>query len=159
MTPTFTSMTTNFSLARKPDDGENERTRGLMTCPAVPGADALACVTLERPWRDNQPKVSCIPAGIYQVVITLSPKFGRLMPHLLNVPGRTEIECHWGNTVVDTDGCILTGTTETQYGIAWSRLAFGKLFPWLTAALKGGDVFISITNPGPNMATLAAQAA
>src|ERR1035441_6260159 len=54
------------------DDGENERTRGALTCPAVPGADALACVTLEPPWKNNQPKVSCIPVGVYQVVITRS---------------------------------------------------------------------------------------
>ncbi|HWJ17999.1 MAG TPA: DUF5675 family protein [Geobacterales bacterium] len=149
---------TTFTLARKPDDGENERTRGLLTCPAVPEADALKIVTLERPWLNNQPKVSCIPAGTYQVVISLSPKFGRLMPRLLNVPGRSEIECHWGNVVTDTEGCIIVGTSETPYGVAWSRLAFGKFFPWLTAALKSGDVFIAITNSAPEP-MLAAQAA
>lgn len=149
---------TTFTLARKPDDGENERTRGTLTCPGVPGTDALACVTLEPPWKNNQPKVSCIPAGVYEVVITLSPRFGRPMPHLLNVPNRTEIECHYGNTVSDTEGCILVGTSETPYGIAWSRLAFGKFFPWLTGALKIGEVFVAITNPLPDP-ILAAQAA
>jgi hypothetical protein len=149
---------TTITLARKPDDGENERTRGLMTCPGVDATGRLSLVTLEPPWKDNQPGVSCIPAGVYQVTITLSPRFGRLMPHLLNVPGRTEIECHYGNTVSDTEGCILLGTTETQYGIAWSRLAFGKFFPWLAGALKIGEVFVAITYPLPDP-ILAAQAA
>jgi hypothetical protein len=149
---------TTITLARKPDDGENERTRGTLTCPSLGVPAALSLVTLEPPWKNNQPKVSCIPAGVYEVIITLSPRFGRLMPHLLNVPNRTEIEFHYGNTVSDTEGCVLVGTTETQYGIAWSRLAFGKFFPWLTDALKIGEVFVAITNPLPDP-ILAAQAA
>src|ERR1019366_923671 len=92
------------ALQKTPDDGENERPRGTLMCPSMGVPAALSLVTLEPPWKNNQPKVSCIPAGVYEVVITLSPRFGRLMPHLLNVPNRTEIEFHYGNTVSDTEG-------------------------------------------------------
>jgi hypothetical protein len=53
--------------------------------------------------------MSCIPVGPYQVRLTLSQRFGRLLPELLHVPGRSFIRIHAGNGHEDSTGCILVG--------------------------------------------------
>ena len=69
------------------------------------------CVTLEPPPTPDPDgnHFICIPAGQYQVTIRWSPKFGKAVPHVERVPGRTAIEIHVGNTPSDTDGCTLVG--------------------------------------------------
>ena len=42
----------------------------------------------------------------------MSPKFKRLLPRLLNVPGFDGILIHRGNTDKDTSGCILIGENK-----------------------------------------------
>jgi hypothetical protein len=69
----------------------------------------IVCHTLERPWLDNKRRVSCIPAGSYHGAIQHSPRFQRDLPELLDVPGRSQILIHAGNTADDTEGCILVG--------------------------------------------------
>ena len=64
--------------------------------------------TLELPWKNNAPRVSCIPAGRYEVVKRNSPKYGDHF-HVLNVPNRSYILIHHGNYNRDTLGCILVG--------------------------------------------------
>ncbi len=86
-------------------------------------------VTLEDAWRNNERSRSCIPVGTYEVVAHKSPKFGRC--YLLeNVPGRSEILIHAGNTHEDTSGCILLGmmygTLGTNTAILSSRAAMAS---------------------------------
>ncbi len=66
------------------------------------------CLTLENPWKDNEPAVSCIPTGEYEVMPVNSPKFGATW-EVVDVAGRTHILFHKGNTHLDTHGCILLG--------------------------------------------------
>ena len=47
---------------------------------------------------------SAIPYGRYQVIYNWSPKFGRNMPRLLNVPHFDGILFHSGNTAKDSAG-------------------------------------------------------
>jgi hypothetical protein len=68
-----------------------------------------AFCTLELPWRDNQRNISRIPAGEYEAIKYYSPKFKRTVILLLDVPERTGIEIHPGNTIDDTTGCIVVG--------------------------------------------------
>ncbi|ANL71939.1 hypothetical protein AMC83_CH01956 [Rhizobium phaseoli] len=87
--------------------------------------------TLEEAWRENQPKVSAIPAGTYQCVPhgwevgtkVSKPKVWQLQ----NVPGRSAILIHVGNSTKDTEGCILAGmglmVTQTLSSISDSRIA------------------------------------
>ena len=70
------------------------------------------CYTLEPPIRDNKPRA--IPGGAYDVVIRYSPKHGRLIPHVEDVPGFSMIEIHVGNYPKDTDGCTLVGVSVSS---------------------------------------------
>lgn len=83
------------------------------------------CVTLEDPWRNNQPWVSCIPHGRYVCSQVNSPKFGPTW-EAQGVQGRSHILVHRGNTTADTSGCILVGSTFTGSGIGASSKAFEK---------------------------------
>ena len=66
------------------------------------GATQLSCIasTLE-----NADKL--IPALIYKIQVNLSPKFGTLMPLLLQVPGRQGIRIHCGTKPEHSSGCVL----------------------------------------------------
>lgn len=88
------------------------------------------CWALELPWRNNERNVSCIPEGVYEVAPDLEGKWTGY-PELQNVPGRTEIIIHPGNTVADTQGCILPGMvyelTDDRIVVRSSRLAYNAL--------------------------------
>ncbi len=68
----------------------------------------LNCFTLELPWQENKPNISCIPAGIYPVSKYESPSKGSVLL-LHDVPNRTYIEIHAGNYTSQILGCILVG--------------------------------------------------
>lgn len=91
------------------------------------------------------PGKTAIPVGKYQVIIDSSPKFGRAMPLLLNVPNFEGVRIHWGNTADDTDGCILLGLQRTKNGVAMSRVAFDYFFAKLLAGLKDGEVWLDVS--------------
>lgn len=65
-------------------------------------------LTLEDEQRQNQRGVSAIPEGTYTVMRTNTPKHGECFM-VMNVPDRTAILIHPGNTEADTEGCILLG--------------------------------------------------
>lgn len=58
------------------------------------------------------PNNTAIPTGTYKVIVNVSPKFKRLLPRLLNVPGFDGVLIHRGNTDKDTSGCILIGENK-----------------------------------------------
>jgi len=86
-------------------------------------------VTLELSWKNNARNISCIPVGKYICLEHESPNFG--WTYLVtNVPGRSDILFHAGNTAADTRGCILVGSSYasdvTAHGISKSKIAFDK---------------------------------
>ena len=89
------------------------------------------------------PGATCIPCGRYEVRLTHSPKFGRTLPLLVDVPGFTGIRVHPGNYPTDTEGCLLPGRDRLPDAVQGSRLAFDALFAKLLAAK--GEIFITIT--------------
>lgn len=78
-------------------------------------AGDFRCVTMEPPWRDNEPNVSCIPAGEYPCLWRQSPRYGWTYA-VAGVPGRSAILIHAGNTYRHTRGCILPGARRGALG-------------------------------------------
>ena len=78
--------------------------------------ESFTAFTMELPWRDNRPNLSCIPPGRYRARVYESSHFGRVY-HGLDVPGRTGILIHPGNFAGDREaglrtdsyGCVLPG--------------------------------------------------
>lgn len=97
----FLEIALDLILTRGPE-AENT-TRGILD-----SSDGFECYTLELGWKNNAHQISCIPEGTYQLGMHQSPKFGAVW-QVLNVPGRNEILIHSGNTIQDTEGCILIG--------------------------------------------------
>lgn len=61
-----------------------------------------------------------IPALIYGIGVTMSPKFRRLLPVVQQVPGRTGIRFHRGTRPEHSKGCILiSGYDEQQLTARW----------------------------------------
>ena len=91
------------------------------------------CDTLEPTWRNYKggelkvPRKSAVPEGTYPVVVTKSWKFGKYLPLLVGVPGFEGIRIHSGNTVNDTEGCILVGQNLIKGKVLLSRLTLEKL--------------------------------
>jgi hypothetical protein len=73
------------------------------------GSVVFQCTSLELPWRNNLPDISCIPTGLYYVKKTNSPKFGSDTFEVMAVPGRKYIRIHPGNFTRQIEGCILLG--------------------------------------------------
>lgn len=100
------------------------------------------CYTLERPDDGtNAPTRSAIVCGTYPVNLAHSEHFGRVVPHILNVPGRSDIEIHVANKPEDIHGCVGVGTTKDVNFVGQSMFAFNKLMDKLLAA----DTPITIT--------------
>jgi len=97
------------------------------------------CDTLERPNVD--PEHACIPKGTYRVQMMMSPHFGVVLPHIMDVPGRSDILIHWGNTVADSHGCVLAGVKVNSTEIKNSRVTVGTLVEWIEGL---GDVALQL---------------
>ena len=55
-----------------------------------------------------------IPCGTYPIAVTWSPKFKRMLPLVLNVPGRSGIRVHRGTKPEHSRGCILVSAAMEQ---------------------------------------------
>lgn len=108
---------------------DDQGTPGIFVSPR------FSCYTLELPWRDDAPQLSCIPAGVYDVVWSQSPRLRIFTYEILNVPGRGGIRIHSGNLAGDKSkgflsdslGCPLLGnafgTLNGQRAVLVSRPA------------------------------------
>ena len=55
-----------------------------------------------------------VPALCYKVAVTKSPRFGRLLPVLQQVPNRSGIRFHRGSRPEHSKGCILISASMEQ---------------------------------------------
>ena len=108
------------------------------------------CDTLEDTVRDlvTEKKVkgrTAIPAGRYRVVLNWSPRFGKPLPLLLDVPHFEGIRIHAGNTAKDTEGCILVGENRERGKVLNSRATMDRLMQVLISANnRNEEIWITI---------------
>jgi len=102
--------------------------------------------TIELPWKDNLPQVSCIPEGKYFLRKRYSPRFGRHL-QVMDVRDRALILIHPANSALrELKGCIapvsiLTGEGEGQRSKAALALLNDKVF---SALERKETVFLTI---------------
>lgn len=87
------------------------------------------CDTLEDVVREGE-KVygqTAIPDGIYEIVLTMSNRFKKILPLLLKVPNFEGVRIHSGNSASDTEGCILVGKNKEKGKVLQSRAVFLQL--------------------------------
>ena len=92
-------------LIRKPT--HTNAVRGTLVEVNSLWGDRVICDTLEN--RDY-----LIPEMFYPVSVTMSPKFGRLMPLIGQVPSRSGIRIHRGTRPSHSTGCILVATRDVE---------------------------------------------
>ena len=90
--------------------------------------NGFKCYTVERPWLDNRPNVSCIPEGSYYMRLGKYNRGDYAAYEILNVPERSDIKIHIGNTIDDVIGCVATGYTlgylYDKWAVTDSRWSF-----------------------------------
>lgn len=79
---------------------------------------------------------TAIPTGKYEVILTYSLKFKRVLPLLLNVPGYQFIRVHNGNRPDSTEGCLLVGENKAKGQVLNSRATLEKLMSVLLECEK-----------------------
>lgn len=89
---------------------------------------------------------SAIPRGRYKVTLSLSRRFGRIMPELHDVPGFTGVRIHGGNVEADTHGCPLLGQNRIAAGIANCKGVNDRLYVTLQAAeQRNEEVWLEVS--------------
>jgi hypothetical protein len=111
-------------------------------------AGDFECFTVERPWAVNTAFRSCVPTGTYKLRKRKYHRGGYPSYELLNVPGRTAILIHVGNTMDDLAGCIAPGMSlgmvNGRWAVTSSKVAFDLLMDVLGAGRATNS--IEITN-------------
>lgn len=92
----------------------------------------------------NAKQKTCIPFGHYEMILNYSNRFQRLMPLVLNVPGRDGIRFHWGNSAADVEGCVLLGKESFPGWIGRSREAFAEFMEIFVPASSQGKVRLNV---------------
>ena len=77
-----------------------------------------------------------IPVGIYEVRVTYSPRFKRMLPLVMQVPGRSGIRFHRGTKPEHSKGCILVSAANEQELTA----------KWLALQARNAPIKIIIKN-------------
>ena len=87
---------------------------------------------------------TAIPSGRYELALTYSDRFKRILPLLLDVPGFAGIRIHPGNWAANTEGCLLLGIGFAEDAITESKKACDAFMKQFEADLKTEKVYITI---------------
>lgn len=108
--------------------------------------DGFGCVTVERPWQGNKVSQSCIPQGVYKMrqrnsEVVRRTTGGRYAKgwEVVGVPERTFIMFHPGNSIDDTEGCIMPGREFSAWDGKWTVTNSQDTFDKLMKVLGGAD--------------------
>lgn len=102
------------------DPSTDQGTPGTAELVHPAGIELWAGFSLELPWHDNAPEISCVPRGLYIAHLRPSSKFGYAVYELENVPNRVACEIHIGNWAgdvslgwkSDVEGCTVLGLSH-----------------------------------------------
>ena len=88
---------------------------------------------------------TAIPCGKYEMAMSYSMKFHKMMPYLMNVPYFCGVMIHPGNGPRDTQGCILVGDNPKVSmdrivpKLINSRVKMALLEKWISMATEKGE--------------------
>lgn len=140
-----------MELLLKSQKSDERYTKGELFIDGVHECFVLEDVAREVPGKQvsewKVKKKTAIPSGRYEVKMTMSSRFKRIMIQIMDVPGFEGIRMHSGNTEEDTDGCPIVGDTFTPFGIAGGKAhgVLDRLEKKVQAAIDKGDkVFITV---------------
>ena len=125
----------------------DQGTLGKLT---IPGGPTL--YTVERPWKNNEPFISCIPSGVYPLEWDTTGRI-KQVPRLRNTGVRTQINIHTANHAGELHGCIAPGLTwSIDAGtpmVLNSRAALELLTEFITNKhpMRDGDQLVHNGNP------------
>lgn len=118
--------------------------------------NTMYCHTLEDATRTTKVESeTCIPEGVYQITLRteggMHAKYQKRYPDthkgmlwLREIPNFKYVHIHIGNTIADTDGCVLVGmqSTLTENGATLGRSAdaYEQLYALIAGSLLSGAV-------------------
>ena len=119
------------------------------------------CHTIERPWKNNESGVSCIPTGNYPLRLRYSPIIKRTTGgefsegyEVTDVPNRTYIMLHIANTSDNVRGCIGCGDSRGEIdglpAVLNSKTTFRKLMERLDEHSEW-EIIVSSLNYGDGL--------
>lgn len=126
-----------------------------------PGGAPL-CYALEPGYKREPHPI--IPSGKYELKLRTfgdkhkqylkwyGPDFHKGMIEIANVPGRSDILLHVGNTIADTEGCSLCGenpvdpraSNSHHWEVARSRVTYEKIYPIIRDEILSGPTGLFI---------------
>ena len=125
-----------IQLIRDSDDGVC--TLGRMYCEGD-----FMCYTIERPWKNNERRVSCIPEGTYPLTTKeygrFWDKYNKPIPILEDTDPRSEILIHPANYAKDLAGCIALGDSKGEQAV-WNSVKTWK--KWLPVISVCNEIWI-----------------
>lgn len=112
---------------------------------------AFQCYTIELPWLNNKPRVSCIPEGVYLLQKRYSLRHG-IHLQITGVPGRDLILIHAANNALqELKGCIapVTSLLKIPGSGGSSKKALAKIYALIGPAAGKETLSLSIRADGP----------
>lgn len=110
--------------------------------------DGQTIYTVERPWLDNQQRISCIPVGEYYLKERHFHKGNYAAIAIVNVPDRTHILFHKANKASELLGCIAPGMElgflNDHWAVTSSGIAFDVLRMWFMGMSQERNIKLKI---------------
>lgn len=106
-------------------------------CAAKPGEWQSKCKVFGK---------TAIPYGRYQVLVTFSSRFKRMLPGVFNVPDFEGIRIHNGSSELNTEGCVIVSYHKQADSdrLVSERIAMNDLTDMLTIAQKTQKIYLNI---------------
>lgn len=91
------------------------------------------------------PGKTAIPRGRYRMRLSISARFRKVMPEILDVPQFSGVRCHGGNTEKNTEGCPLLGAVRGECGISQCAGVNERLINMMEAAeARGEEIWLEV---------------